>query len=668
METLAAPLTPDDIDLGFVAELVPDLEVATIGDEQVVIGGATQLVVLNPTAALIFQFLDGEASLGELVDDFTDVLGVDRTVVEDDVLTFVRELGANGLLEGVALPTPESCPTGRRLRPRRSPSHPATSSTTSPCPTSTAPSARSPTSAGKRVLLVNWSPGCGFCVKIAGELAALAPAPRRAATSTCVFVTIGDADANRAVFDDAGLTAPIAVARRHGRRPVPGHRHPRRLPRRRGRSPGREDGRRRRPGADAGARPRRRRSRTPYGVVDEPDDAVDGPRSTTTRCAASTSPRRARCAAPEAAAGAPNSTDWKGTRAYAIGDYHVGLRYDVAETADVLDRLFAGARVNDRRVPDNYSVALGGTPTTKGAGASRSLKLLVHGSTQLVRSRSGGRVLAGLLQHLSADLEPADPAFMRVNATAVVRDGDALLLPRRPGRLREAAPAAAGEVGARASSTRPARCSTSSTRELVVPEPTVPYDASVLAELDDGVKLGQRAAVDPPGPLPAAHLVPHPQPRAPRSAQPRGRGDRGVPDAVRPRRPRRRRSSALADLLHRRCRPYGIWYESADDLVDQVVAGSADDYRRYRRRRSRNSVTSSADSISAIISLRLGGHRLLLVGARLGLGGEVHRVGVGVAVVVDGDDLADHVGPRRAEHLLRVGGAREHARRPSPGP
>jgi hypothetical protein len=97
METLAAPLTPDDIDLGFVAALVPDLEMATIGDEQVVIGGATQLVVLNPTAALIFRFLDGEASLGELVDDFTAVLGVDQRVVEDDVLAFVRELGQTGV-------------------------------------------------------------------------------------------------------------------------------------------------------------------------------------------------------------------------------------------------------------------------------------------------------------------------------------------------------------------------------------------------------------------------------------------------------------------------------------------------------------------------------------------------------------------------------------------
>ena len=172
------------------------------------------------------------------------------------------------------------------------------------------------------------------------------------------------------------------------------------------------------------------------------------------RCAADDGPRGQYLPAPGAmcgpggGGGASNSTDWQGTRAYALGGYHVGLRYDAAETAEVLDRLFAGARVNDRRVPDNYSIALGGTPTTKGAGASRSLKLLVHGSTQLVRSRSGGRVLNALLQYLSADLDPADPSLTRVNATAVLRDGDALLLPPGLARVREAAAAASGQARA----------------------------------------------------------------------------------------------------------------------------------------------------------------------------------------------------------------------------
>ena len=121
MDTVAESFTPDDIDLAFVPHLVPELEVASIGDDQVVIGGATQLLVLNPTAALLFQFLDGDASLGELVDDFTDALGVDRRVVEADVLAFARELGGNGLLEGVALSAPEQ---SNRSRAHEAPSVP----------------------------------------------------------------------------------------------------------------------------------------------------------------------------------------------------------------------------------------------------------------------------------------------------------------------------------------------------------------------------------------------------------------------------------------------------------------------------------------------------------------------------------------------------------------
>ncbi|HLM16364.1 MAG TPA: PqqD family peptide modification chaperone [Acidimicrobiia bacterium] len=121
METLTSPVAPDDIDLGFVAQVVTDVDVLAVGGEQIVIGGDAQLVVLNPAASLILTFLDGEASLGELVDDFSDVLGIDRDVVEADVLSFVRELGASGLLEGVALPEPE-LPEGPVVTPIDAPS------------------------------------------------------------------------------------------------------------------------------------------------------------------------------------------------------------------------------------------------------------------------------------------------------------------------------------------------------------------------------------------------------------------------------------------------------------------------------------------------------------------------------------------------------------------
>ncbi len=567
METLAAPLTPDDIDLGFVAELVPDLAMATIGDEQVVIGGATQLVVLNPTAALIFRFLDGEASLGELVDDFTEVLGVDQKVVEDDVLAFVRELGANGLLEGVALPTPEM-PEMPEWNDDWTPPEvlaPGDELDDFTLPDLAGDERALSDSRGKRVLLVNWSPGCGFCVAIAAELAALAPLLEEQRVDL-VFVAIGDADANRAVLDDAGLAAPVLLRGDTEVDPFAGTGTPAAYLLD-------EDGRlvetmvvgsdqvpklaRDLAGVDPGA---------PYGVIDEPDVLEDLPDDERGRYL----PAPGAMCGPGGGGGGANRTDWKGTRAYAIGGYHVGLRYDVDETADVLDRLFRGARVNDRRVPDNYSVALGGTPTTKGAGTSRSLKLLVHGSTQLVRSRSGGRVLGGLLQRLSADLAPPDPAFTRVNATAVVRDGDALLLPAGLLDFVKQLQPRLAKAGLCIVDT-PRTLLDRSTRELVVPEPTVPHDESVVAELDEGVKLGSELPWVRPGryPLRSWFLTRSPEHTGPLSTAVAVTAalptlfelDDLVADVER-----------LADLLSA-VETYGIWYESADDLVDQVVAG-----------------------------------------------------------------------------------------------
>src|SRR4051794_695495 len=170
METVTDPISPADIDLEFRAELIADLEVVTVGDEHVVIGGPTRLVVLNPIAALIFQFLDGESSLGELVDDLAEALGLDREVVEEDVLVFVRELGGNGLLAGVVLPQPDPgdwfdlapapvLEPGDVLDDFTLPDLDDTERSLSDL-------------RGKRVLLVNWSPGCGFCVQIAAELGA----------------------------------------------------------------------------------------------------------------------------------------------------------------------------------------------------------------------------------------------------------------------------------------------------------------------------------------------------------------------------------------------------------------------------------------------------------------------------------------------------------------
>ena len=63
---------------------------------------------------------------------------------------------------------------------------------------------------GRDVLLVNWSPSCGFCTMIADRLASW-QAPLADREVALVFVTRGDVDANRDVFETAGLRAPALV-------------------------------------------------------------------------------------------------------------------------------------------------------------------------------------------------------------------------------------------------------------------------------------------------------------------------------------------------------------------------------------------------------------------------------------------------------------------------
>ena len=73
-----------------------------MGAETVLLGNFGQALVLNRTAGLVWRFLDGETAIADLIDDFSEVLDVDRDTVRADIVDFVRALGRSGLLQGVA--------------------------------------------------------------------------------------------------------------------------------------------------------------------------------------------------------------------------------------------------------------------------------------------------------------------------------------------------------------------------------------------------------------------------------------------------------------------------------------------------------------------------------------------------------------------------------------
>jgi len=194
---------------------------------------------------------------------------------------------------------------------------------------------------------------------------------------------------------------------------------------------------------------------------------------------------------------AANKTSWLGTRAYALAGYHVGVRHNSEATAEILDRLFAGSALDDPEVPDNYSVAL----YPPGSGRSRELNLFVRLGQQLVRSRSAERVLRALLAHMSVDLTEPREDLLYLDATAAIQDGRAMLLPPhivawvkqlqpRLAKLRiQLVDSPFPTVDAR-------------TGDLVVLEPAIEHDPSVLAGMDQDVRLGSELPMVRPGRYP----------------------------------------------------------------------------------------------------------------------------------------------------------------------
>jgi len=63
---------------------------------------------------------------------------------------------------------------------------------------------------GKTALLIFFNPGCGFCAQMLPDLAAL-PADGTGGRPVPLVVTVGNAEDNRRVFEEAGVRAPVLL-------------------------------------------------------------------------------------------------------------------------------------------------------------------------------------------------------------------------------------------------------------------------------------------------------------------------------------------------------------------------------------------------------------------------------------------------------------------------
>jgi hypothetical protein len=196
-------ITPEWIDGSFVPRARADVAMLVL-DDGVVLGrlepGATFMTTcaLNPTGSLIWRCFDGSGSITEIARDIADVYERDSDAVIRDVRDFARDVGAAGLLDGVAVPVIEIGVEQTALAEgARFPTFTAL--------TSDGTRWSSAELRGARALVVNWSATCRYCTSIADDLAGLVPALSRAGVAL-VRLAADDCDAF------AGLGTPVAYA------------------------------------------------------------------------------------------------------------------------------------------------------------------------------------------------------------------------------------------------------------------------------------------------------------------------------------------------------------------------------------------------------------------------------------------------------------------------
>ncbi len=200
-------MTPEEIDGSFVPMVGGDhLSAVDIGDERVLLDGWNAALVLNPSGVLIWDRLDGDRSLAEVADDFAEKTGADRDQILSNVVAFARELGRLGLLDGVAV---DDGPEMHLVAvPQLGPGDPFPDVELADLDGTTTTLAD--LAAGRDALALNWNPHCGYCVSIASPLATLEDGLTSAGVRL-LLIAFGDADANRRVAEQAGITAPILL-------------------------------------------------------------------------------------------------------------------------------------------------------------------------------------------------------------------------------------------------------------------------------------------------------------------------------------------------------------------------------------------------------------------------------------------------------------------------
>lgn len=511
-----------DIDLDFAPLPVPEVMTGELGDELVLFDAADDvLFALDRVGAILWRCFDGEVTLRELADDIVAVLDAPLEQVREDLVNLARRLGVAGLLAGVVTPQANAerqgtLNVGDELTPFA-------------LPDMNGDQVDIRDLRGHRVMLVNWSPTCGFCLRIAPELAELSPKLAENDVEL-VFLSNGSPAENQEVFDEHGLHARTLLEpslfddddddEEEEDAGKAEHHH--------------ADGDLV-ASADAGDEQDRQDDHqeaqddypdpfpamgTPVAYLLDRDGRVAAPIAT----GANEVPALARsiagieeevleelpadakylnlsegdmCGPGGGGGGGKVPRVWADTAAYGIGDYRVGVRPDSSGTDGIVARFLAGSRLPEgTRAPGDYSIVLGDGGTSK-----RGLNLVLEGNSTVVRTRSPRRALLGLAGYLASHLPGDTAGLLRVRALGVIVDGEAAILPADVnGWLDELQPRLA-RLGARPID-RPFVTIDVERRQVIVDEPALPLDLSVLEDLPQPTPRRSELAMVEPGRYP----------------------------------------------------------------------------------------------------------------------------------------------------------------------
>lgn len=452
-DTAKALLSPEEIGLDFVPVRRAGLAQLQFGDEVVISCGPFEPChLLNQTASMVWQCFDGQTDLSTLVDELAEATGLGREVIAAQVVEMTRHVGRAGLLAGIAPspPQPQTLAGPQRLRE-------GDVINDFEITDLSGQTAAWEDFRGRRLLLVNWSFACGYCLQITAELAKLSR-PLKDKEVELVFVSSGSPEDNRQFFDAAGLGHVTVLCKQASDGPFAGLGTP---------------------VAYLVDEAGRIGAPIAYGALQVPQLAarlagveptkIDGPTFDPVgagMCGPTSRPRRVR-------------TDWAGSAVFDLGGQRVGLRYNSPQTAVTLDRLFPGARIDDPDVAETYAIAL--HPQVD--RAARQLNLLVRSGLQVLRGRSQARVLQGLLGHLSCLVAPKDPTLLHLDGVAVVRDGEAFLLPSSLYSAWRRVQPRLSHLGLHVADIPWVSVDPVSAR-VVISKLAVPYDIAVIEELD----------------------------------------------------------------------------------------------------------------------------------------------------------------------------------------